>query len=131
MVVIPDQVQQAVHDHPVQFVGELDTVEHGVLPDGIYGDEKVAGEVVSFTVIEGNDVGVIIVLQIFYIDIQNKIIGAEYNRNIAQALGLALGDELEPAAGEPLLLDGELRIFGKVRNHDGFFLQIYIFPQEE
>ena len=131
VVVIADQVKQAVHDHPVQLVGELDAIEHGVLADGIHGDKQVAGEAVPLAVIEGDDVGIIIVLQIFYIDIQNKIIGAKYNRNITQALGLALGDELEPAAGEPLLLEGELRIFGKVRNHDGIFLQIYIFPQEE
>jgi hypothetical protein len=97
MIIISDEMKKAVNDDPVELIGKLGPVERGVLPDGIYAYEKVSGETVSFTIIESNDVRIIIVLQIFYIDIQNIIIGAEYNRNVSQTLGFTLRYKLEPA----------------------------------
>ena len=43
---------------------------------------------------------------------------------LAETAG-AIGDKLEPAAGEPLLLEHELGIFGIISNHGVKFLQIY------
>ena len=89
MVIVADEVQQAVHDDAIELIRKLRPVKSGILPHGIYGDEKVSGEAVSLAVIEGDDIGIIIVLQIFYIDIQYIIIGTEYYRNVSETFGLA------------------------------------------
>ena len=79
MVVITYQVQQAMNNDTIEFIRKFGSVKTGIFANGIYTDEKVTGKPVSLTVIKGNNVRVIIVVQIFYIDIQNIIIGAEYH----------------------------------------------------
>ena len=117
MVVIADKMQQPVHDYPIQFIGKLRPVKGGVLLHGINADEKVSGEAVSLTIIESDNVGIIIVLQIFYIDVQNIIIGAKYYSNVTEALGLALRNKLEPTGSKTLLFKCKRSIFGKICNH--------------
>jgi hypothetical protein len=110
-------VKEAVYDDAVQFIGKLGPVERSVLPNGIDGDEKVSGEAVSLTVVEGNDICVVIVLQIFYIDIQNIIIGTKYHSNVSKALGLTLGYKFEPTRSEAFFLEGKHNVFREIGNH--------------
>ena len=82
--------------YPVKFIGKVNTIKGSVFPYGIYAYEKVSAEAVSFAIIKGYNIRIIIVLQIFNIDIQNIIIGTKYNRNVSQALEFAFGDKFEP-----------------------------------
>ena len=63
MVVITDQMQDAMDNHPIEFIGELGPIERSVLPDGIDADEQVAVQAVAFAVVEGDDVRKIVVLE--------------------------------------------------------------------
>ena len=112
-------------NHAVEFVLELGPIEGGVLPDGIDTDEEVAVQAVAFAVVERDDVREVVVLQVLHVHVQDVVVRTENDRDVAQAADLALGDELEPAVGEPFLLESELRIFGEVRDHSGNFVQIY------
>ena len=69
MIVITDKVQKTMDDDAIEFVSELRPVESGVLTNAVYADKKVTREAIAFAVIESDNVCIIIVLQIFYIDI--------------------------------------------------------------
>ena len=118
MVIISYKVQKAVDNHAVKLIGKLGPIEGGVFTHGINTDKKVSGKAIALTIVKGNNIRIIIVLQIFYIDIQNIIIGTKYNGNVSQTLGLTLGHKLEPTGSQALFLKGELAIFGEIRNHN-------------
>ena len=118
MVIVANQVQYAMDNHTIQLVGKLCPIVQSVFPYGINADKQISRQAVSFTIVKGNNVCIVIVLQIFYIDIQNIIIGTKYNGNVSQTLGLTLGHKLEPTGSQALFLKGELAIFGEIRNHN-------------
>lgn len=94
MVVITNQMQEAVDDDAVKFIGKGGSIKGGVFAHGIDRDEKVSAKGIALAIVKGDNVRVIIVLQIFYIDIQYIFIGTKYNGNVAELLALALGDSL-------------------------------------
>ena len=49
VVVVTDQVQDAMYNHAIKFVLELGPIEGRVLPDGIDTDEEVAVQVKVIT----------------------------------------------------------------------------------
>jgi len=114
MVIISYKVQKAVDNHAVKLIGKLGPIEGGVFTHGINTDKKVSGKPLTLTVVKGDNVRIIIVLQIFYIDIKNIIIGTKYNGNVSQALGLTLGHKLEPTGSQTLFLEHKLAIFGEI-----------------
>ena len=125
MVVITDQVQETMDNDPVQLILELGSIKLRVLPDRVHTDEKVTVQAVALAVVECDDVREVIVLQILHVHVQDVIVRAENDGNITQSTDLTLGDQLEPTAGKPLLLESELRIFVIIGYHNQNFVQIY------
>ena len=74
MIIIPDEVKQSVNYNPVQFLGKLSTIKRRIIPNGINTYKQVSGKNVSLAVIEGNDIGEVIVLKILHIDVQDIIV---------------------------------------------------------
>ena len=125
MIIITDQVQETMDNHPVQFIFELGSIKLRVLPDRVHADEEVTVQAVTLAVVERDDVREVIVLQILHVHVQDVIVRAENDGNIAQPTDLTLGDQFEPTAGKPLLLESELRIFVIIGYHNQNFVQIY------
>ena len=125
MVVITDQVQDTMDNDPVQLILELGPVKLRVLPDRIHADEEITVQAVTLAVVERDDVREVIVLQILHIHVQDVVVRAENDGNITQPPDLTLGDQFEPTAGKPLLLESELRIFVIIGYHNQNFVQIY------
>ena len=119
VVVVADQVQQAMNDYPVQLVGEFRPVEGRVLTNRINADEQVAVQAVSFAVVESDDVREVIMLEILHVHIQDVVVRTENNGDIPQAADLALGHQLQPAARQSLFLENEASIFRKISDHTG------------
>ena len=78
----------------VKLIGKLGSVSKRVLPNRVNGYEQISGELVTLTIIEGNNIREIVVLEIFHIHIQNIIIRTENNGNIAQSADFALRHQL-------------------------------------
>ena len=77
LVVDAAKVQDAVDDDPVEF-GFVRSLElFGIGTYRVQTDEQVARNAVSLTVVERDDVGVIIVLQILAVYFQNLFIRTE------------------------------------------------------
>jgi hypothetical protein len=69
MVIIANKMQKAMDNDSIQLIGKLCTIEGSIFTDRIHTDKKISGKAVALTIVESNDVCIIIVLQIFYIDI--------------------------------------------------------------
>jgi hypothetical protein len=92
-------VEDAVDDDPVQFtfvvvIGELFRI--GAY--GIEADEEVTAKAVAFTVVESDDICVIIVLQILAVHFEYLLVRAEDVTDIACLLPVGLGYRLDPSA---------------------------------
>jgi hypothetical protein len=71
-------MNDAVNHDSVQFVPVRLGVGSGVLGHAFGRDEQITGYGGKFTVGERNDIGKGIVMQIFYVDPVQIVIGAEY-----------------------------------------------------
>ena len=125
MVIVTDQVQDPMNNHPVQFIGECGSIMLGIVPDRIDADEKVSAEAVALTVVESDDICEIIMLEIFHVHVQDIIVRTENDGDVSETADFALRDELEPAARQAFLLESKFRIFGEIRDHILKFVQIY------
>jgi hypothetical protein len=77
-VVNAAKVEDAMDDDTVQFFGEVGVQQFGVCLDCIKADEEVAGDSVPLSIVEGDDIGVVIVLQVLPVYFQNLFVRTEY-----------------------------------------------------
>ena len=66
---------------------------------GIQRDDKVAIEHVAFTIVEGDDVGIVIVLQVFAIDGQDMLVIAEQVAHLTDLLAVGGSYTANPCSG--------------------------------
>ena len=82
MIIVSNKVKKTVDYDAVKFYRELNPKERSVLAHRVYGNKQISRQSLTLAVIKSDNVSIIIVLQIFYIDIQNIIIGTKYNGNV-------------------------------------------------
>ncbi len=63
-------MKKAVHDDPIEFLGENCPVVNCVVTDCIDADEQVSGQQISLAVIKSDDVREGVALQIFLVDLK-------------------------------------------------------------
>lgn len=88
LVVDAAEVQYAVYDHPVQLLIIVFAVQFGV---GFHGVERyyyVAAHDVVLVVVEGYDVRVIVVSEIFAVHLENLLVVHEHVANVTHALSI-------------------------------------------
>ena len=110
-------MQNAVDNDAMQlaFVGLVELLCIG--SHRIKTDEQVSADAVSFRVVEGNDVGVIIVLQVLAVYLQYLFVGTEYVCYFSHFLSVA-GCYLFHPFGGFAFLDGRHRyVFGLIGYH--------------
>ena len=73
-----------MYHHAVQLLIRLFAKLQGVAPYGIGADEEVAADFVSGGVVKGDDVGVIVMVQILAVYFQYLLIVAKNIGNVAQ-----------------------------------------------
>ena len=114
-------MQDTVDDDPVKF-GFISSSELFCIgANGIQTDEQVAGNPVSLAVVECDDIGVIIVLQILEVYFQNLFVGAEDIGYFTYSLIICSGYGFYPCGDFALLDRGHFNSFGVVTNHSGMF----------
>ena len=110
-----------MNHHPIQFFWKFCSILDGIIPDRINADEKVTGQSISFAIIESNDVGEVIMLKIFLIDIKNIIVWTEYYRNVSNTTDLAFCYKTKPTVIQGFALENEICVLEIVRNHAKIF----------
>jgi hypothetical protein len=125
LVIITDQMEQTMDDHPMKLFVKLGTIFNGILSDRVDADEKISGKNLSLAIVEGDNVCEVVMLEITHVDIEDVIIRTKYYVNIAQGPDFASGNELQPSVIRQFILENELYILAIIPYHGPKFPQIY------
>ena len=106
---------------PVKLILEFGSILNGILTDRIDADEKIARELLPFTIIKGNDICEVIMLKILLVDIKNIIVRTEYYGNITNAADFAFSNKTKPTVIQGFALENEICVLEIVRNHAKIF----------
>ena len=79
MVIITNEMENTMNNHPVKFIRKISTILKGIFTDTVNADEKISGKSVPLAIIKGDYICKVIVLKILLIDIQYIIIRTENN----------------------------------------------------
>ena len=88
LVVDATQVKDAVYDHAMQFLLICGANLLAVASHGIQRDEKVTTYNILLSIVESDDVGVIVVLQVLTVYLKDLFIIAENVGNISNLLAI-------------------------------------------
>jgi hypothetical protein len=125
LVVYATKVEYAVYYHAVQFRPIVASQPFGIASYSIQRNEHIAGNSVQPAVVEGYDVGEIIVLEILAVDFNNFFIVAKDIRYIAHRFSEIPGNRVNPAAYQTFV-DGRHR--HPIRNKRQFSHFLSLFP---
>ena len=120
------KVEDAVDDDPVQFtfvvvIGELFRI--GAY--GIEADEEVTAKAVAFTVVESDDICVIIVLQILAVHLEYLLVRAEDVGDFTDSFSVSGGYGFYPFRGFTLLDGWHFHAVCLITNHFIYNFTIY------
>ena len=97
----------------------------GIGSYGVEADEEVARYSVPFGIVEGDDVGVIVMLQVLAVHFQYLLVGAEYVSHFAHLLALGGSHLFHPFGGFAFLDWRHRDVLSLISNHSLFvFLQM-------
>ena len=71
MIIVSNQMKQTVNNDTIQFIIKRRRKFRGIVTDRIYADKEIARKNITLTIIESNDVGIIIMLKVLNIDIED------------------------------------------------------------
>ena len=89
----------------------------GIGSDRVERDDEVAVEDVVFTVVESDDVCVVVMTEVFTVDFQNLLIVTEQIANLANPFTIAGGNGFDPSCGLALFDVGHAHALCLVCNH--------------
>lgn len=106
-----------MYHHPIKFVLKLSSIVRGIFTDTVDTYEQIARQNILLTVVKSNDVGVIVVTEVFEVDLKDVGVGAKDDVNIAEATHLTACDELEPAIVMRFAFEGKVYLFTEISYH--------------
>ena len=92
-------MQNAVYDNTVQLFVISASYLFGIAAHGIQTDEQVTADYVVFAIVERDDVGIIIVLQVFPVYFKNLFVIAKDVGSLSEASLRLLSDNLSYYSG--------------------------------
>ena len=102
LVVDAAKVQDAMDDGAMQLLVVRLAELLGVGAHGVEANEEVARDLIAARIVEGDDVGVVVVLQILPVHLQNLLIRAKDVADVARLLAVAARHSLYPLANRRL-----------------------------
>ena len=117
LVVDAAEVEDAVDDDAVELVGRGGGEAGGVVAHGVEGDDDVAVEGVALAVVEGDDVGVVVVAQVFVVVCEDALVVHEHVADFACLLSVGCCHAANPFGCLPPFDGGHLHSFCVVSNH--------------
>ena len=91
----------------------------GVAAHRVYGDDDVAVDGVALGIVEGDDVGVVVVVEVGAVDFQNPLVGDKHVADVAHALAVG-GSHAPNPCGDGSFVEGwHSDAVAVVGNHGG------------
>ena len=116
-VVLSAKVKDAVDDDTVQFFLIFLSEELGIGAYGVERNHNIAVEHIVFTIVEGDDIGIIVVLQELPVHFKNMFVVTEQITHFAYLLSIGGGNAANPSCGVALLDFGHGYVFTGITNH--------------
>ncbi len=117
LIVDAAEMEYAVDDGAMQLLIVFGGKLLAIAPHGVEADEEVATDDVALGVVEGDDVGVVVVLQELAVDLEDTLVVAEDVAHVAHLLAIGGGYGAYPCGGLALLDGWHHGAFGVVGNH--------------
>ena len=119
-------MKNAMHDNTVEFIFETGRIMRSIVLDRINTDEQVTRKDISITIIESNNVSIIIVLQILLIYIKKVAVRTKNNVDIANGLGFCFRNKLKPSFADKFVGKIKFDVLGEKSNHNNANLLLLI-----
>ena len=110
-VVDAAQMEDAMDDGAVQLFVVRGMELLRVRADSVEANEQIAPDAVACRIVECNDIGIIIVLEVLAIHLQNLRVGAKDVAHVAYALAIRPGHFAHPARHSLLVDSRKFRVF--------------------
>ena len=104
------EVQHAMDYDTVKLVGKGYLKLLRVVGDAVDAYEYVARESVGDTVVEGDDIGVGVVVEVLLVDREYVVVGAEEVGEGAEVFMMGGDDGIDPLAKSVLVVESEIRV---------------------
>ena len=114
LVVDAHKVQNAVYDDAVQLVVVSLAKLLGIGAHRVEADKQVAAQHIALAVVEGDDVGVIVVLEVLAVHLEYLFVVAEHVGHLAHALVVRCCHGAHPCGGFAVRYVGHLDVDGVV-----------------
>ena len=111
-----------MNDHPVQLCFVSGTELFSIGAYGVETDEKITGNPIAFTIVERNDIRVIIVLQILAVYFQNLFVRAKDISYFTDLLSVSFSYGFYPGRSLTLLDGGHIHAFRLISNHNCLYI---------
>ena len=96
LVVDAAQVQHAMHNHAHELVAIVGSILRGIAAHGVERNHHVAAYAVAIAVVEGDDVGIVVVTQVLLVGGQDVVIVAEHISQAPHPLAVMGSNLLQP-----------------------------------
>ena len=111
MIIIADQMKDAMDDDSIEFLLEFGSILYRVFADAVDTDKKITRQLIILAIIEGDDVSEIIMLEILLVYIENIIVRAEDDGDVSYTADLALCYKSKPTVIERLTFKDKVCVF--------------------
>ena len=111
-------MQNSVYQNTVKFIGVNNSQLTGIICYSIQTNKNITGYDTSAAVIEGNNIGEIIMLKILFVHLENAGVWAENVGDISHFSPPVSGNHLYPAIDNCLINIRHFDIFGNVMDHE-------------
>ena len=96
LVVLATKVQDAVDNHTMEFLVVRFLEQLGIGADSVKRDDEIAIEYLTFTIVEGDDVSIVVVAEVFAVDIKDMLVIDKEIDDVTDALNLGSCHSLYP-----------------------------------
>jgi hypothetical protein len=102
LILEPAEMEDTMDDHTVQFFGVLVAKELGIATHRIKADEHVPRDHIPLTLVEGDDIGIVVMIEKVLIGLQDALITTELVAELADTAVIAGSDLTDPVAKDTL-----------------------------
>ena len=113
------QMEHSMHYHAMELLIIIGVLQGGIAAHCVEADKYIAIDYMAFGVVEGYDVGIVVVGEVLTIDLQYLLVVAEHISQLAYGIAVVSCHRAEPPRSVAASEMGEGDGFGVIGEHEG------------